>query len=90
MPRKSETACRGLSGDYTCEATLVPIPNTIVKLAGPMIVPTSVKVGYRRKLFLLKPERRRSLRLFFVCAGGHVCQLGGGSPLSNLTEVKDE
>ncbi len=36
------------SGDFTWEATLVPIPNTTVKLPGPMIVPTSAKVGYRR------------------------------------------
>ena len=37
-----------LSGDYTWEDTLVPIPNTIVKLSGPMIVPTSTKVGHCR------------------------------------------
>src|SRR5216683_251400 len=36
------------SGDFTQEATLVPIPNTTVKLPGPMIVPTSAKVGYCR------------------------------------------
>ena len=41
---------RRISGDFTCEVTLVPIPNTIVKLAGPMIVPTGAKVGYRRNL----------------------------------------
>ncbi len=35
-------------GDYTCEETHVPIPNTPVKLTGPMIVPTSAKVGYCR------------------------------------------
>ena len=32
-------------GDFTCKETHVPIPNTTVKLAGPMIVPTSAKVG---------------------------------------------
>ena len=37
-----------LSGDYTRQETRVPIPNTTVKLPGPMIVPTSAKVGYRR------------------------------------------
>ena len=37
-----------LSGDYTRQETRVPIPNTTVKLTGPMIVPTSAKVGYRR------------------------------------------
>ncbi len=40
-----------VSGDYTREVPLVPIPNTIVKLTGPMIVPTSAKVGHRRILF---------------------------------------
>ena len=28
----------------------VPIPNTTVKLPGPMIVPTGAKVGHRRNL----------------------------------------
>ena len=37
-----------IPGDYTCEETHVPIPNTPVKLTGPMIVPTSAKVGYCR------------------------------------------
>lgn len=37
-------------GDFTCEETHVPIPNTNVKLAGPMIVPNSAKVGHRREL----------------------------------------
>lgn len=39
-------------GDYTHEETHVPIPNTTVKLAGPMIVHTSAKVGYCREHFL--------------------------------------
>ena len=39
------------SGDFTWEATLVPIPNTTVKLPGPMIVPTSAKVGIARFYF---------------------------------------
>ena len=38
-------------GDYACEETHVPIPNTTVKLTGPMIVPTSAKVGYCREHF---------------------------------------
>ena len=38
------------SGDYTQDVTLVPIPNTTVKLLGPMIVPTSAKVGHCRNL----------------------------------------
>ena len=44
------TGQRTISGDVTRKATLVPIPNTIVKLAGPMIVPKGVKVGHRRSL----------------------------------------
>ena len=36
-------AHRLLSGDLTCEETHVPIPNTTVKLAGPMIVPKARK-----------------------------------------------
>ena len=44
-----------LSGDYTRQETRVPIPNTTVKLPGPMIVPTSAKVGYRRD-FSTRPE----------------------------------
>jgi hypothetical protein len=39
-------------GDYTHKETHVPIPNTTVKLAGPMIVHTSAKVGYCREHFL--------------------------------------
>ena len=38
-------------GDHTGKATPVPIPNTEVKLSGPMIVPTSAKVGIARFLF---------------------------------------
>jgi hypothetical protein len=37
-----------LPGDHTRVATPVPIPNTAVKHAGPMIVLTSAKVGHRR------------------------------------------
>ena len=51
-------------GDYTCEETHVPIPNTPVKLARPMIVHTSAKVGYCREHFI-KPDLR--IRLF-LCA----------------------
>ena len=39
------------SGDHTGKETPVPIPNTAVKLSGPMIVPTSAKVGIARFYF---------------------------------------
>ena len=42
------TVLRIFSGDHTVEETPVPIPNTAVKLSGPMIVPTSAKVGIAR------------------------------------------
>ena len=35
-------------GDHTVVVTPVPIPNTVVKLPEPMIVPTSAKVGIAR------------------------------------------
>lgn len=37
-----------LPGEFTCKETHVPIPNTNVKLTGPMIVPNSAKVGHCR------------------------------------------
>jgi hypothetical protein len=45
------TALRTSSGDHTGKETPVPIPNTAVKLSGPMIVPTSAKVGIARFYF---------------------------------------
>ena len=59
------TGRRSISGDFTRKATLVPIPNTIVKLAGPMIVPKGAKVGYRRFIYktLVSTEPR-----VFSCA----------------------
>ena len=45
------TVLRISSGDHTVEETPVPIPNTAVKLSGPMIVPTSAKVGIARFYF---------------------------------------
>jgi hypothetical protein len=45
------TAAGIFSGDHTVEETPVPIPNTAVKLSGPMIVPTSAKVGIARFYF---------------------------------------
>ena len=54
------------SGDYTLGVTPVPIPNTAVKPQGPMIVPTSAKVGYCRNLSS-KPRDDPSSRGFF-CA----------------------
>lgn len=54
------------SGDYTWEVTRVPIPNTTVKLSGPMIVPTSAKVGYCR-IFLFKTFDSFESKVF-LCA----------------------
>jgi hypothetical protein len=54
------------SGDHTVEETPVPIPNTAVKLSGPMIVPTSAKVGIAR-FYSQKPRRlKRVVRGFCV------------------------
>jgi hypothetical protein len=39
------------SGDHTAVETPVPIPNTVVKHRGPMIVPTSAKVGIARLFY---------------------------------------
>ena len=43
--RPGLTARRSSSGDHTVVETPVPIPNTVVKHPGPMIVHTSAKVG---------------------------------------------
>src|SRR5437868_5403168 len=48
-------ALRISSGDHTGKETPVPIPNTAVKLSGPMIVPTSAKVGIARFYFAALP-----------------------------------
>ncbi len=63
----SRSVSEPFSGDYTRQETRVPIPNTTVKLPGPMIVPTSAKVGYRRD-FSTRPESPRgdSGRSFFA------------------------
>ena len=53
------------SGDYTWEVTRVPIPNTTVKLSGPMIVPTSAKVGYCR-IFLFKTFDSFESKVFYL------------------------
>src|SRR5262249_16785554 len=67
------------SGDFTQEVTLVPIPNTTVKLLGPMIVPTSAKVGYCRnpsKDLRFAPLARDGVRRFLLRAvRGQVFQL---------------
>jgi hypothetical protein len=42
------TVRRSSSGEHTEKDTPVPIPNTVVKLFRPMIVPTSAKVGTAR------------------------------------------
>lgn len=73
--RFDELAHLSISGDFTQEATLVPIPNTTVKLPGPMIVPTSAKVGYCRnpsKSLRLVVLARDNDRRFFVARGGRV------------------
>ena len=44
-----------LAGDHTVVETPVPIPNTVVKHPGPMIVPTSAKVGIARFFKLQTP-----------------------------------
>ena len=49
------TVLRASSGDHTGKETPVPIPNTAVKLSGPMIVPTSAKVGIAR-FYYQKPR----------------------------------
>ena len=48
----------GLFGDHIRKVPPVPIPNTVVKLSEPMIVPTSAKVGIAE---FLKP----------LCVFGH-------------------
>ena len=53
-----------LSGDHTAKVLPVPIPNTAVKLCGPMIVHTSVKVGIAG--FLKTLLRLMSQEGFFV------------------------
>ena len=40
-----DRSARFFPGDHIGKVTPVPIPNTVVKLSEPMIVPTSVKVG---------------------------------------------
>ncbi|GIS62453.1 MAG: hypothetical protein CM1200mP2_46780 [Planctomycetaceae bacterium] len=55
-----------LSGDYTRQETRVPIPNTTVKLPGPMIVPTSAKVGYRRDFSTRLESPQGGSGVFFV------------------------
>ena len=52
-----------LSGDHIRKETPVPIPNTVVKLSEPMIVPTSAKVGIAS---FFKPSRDSSREGFFV------------------------
>ena len=69
------------SGDDTQKVTHVPIPNTTVKLLGPMIVPTSAKVGYCRKHFK-NPRRLRLAGVFSLRDGLAVagkCVVSGGS-----------
>ena len=53
----------GLSGDHIRKVPPVPIPNTVVKLSEPMIVPTSAKVGIAG---FLKPFLVFGLRRVFL------------------------
>ena len=57
-----------LSGDHTVKVLPVPIPNTEVKLYGPMIVHTSVKVGIAG---FLKPFVASATKGFFYGAIDH-------------------
>ena len=59
------------SGDFTHEVTLVPIPNTTVKLMRPMIVPTSAKVGHCRN-FSKDRVAVSAARSFFVSLVHHL------------------
>ncbi len=82
----TEMSAKGFSGDYTCEETHVPIPNTNVKLTGPMIVPNSAKVGYCRNHY--GPEHNVCSGLFSFAA------LTAGSPYepamqTGSAEVRD-
>ena len=54
----------GLFGDHIRKVPPVPIPNTVVKLSEPMIVPTSVKVGIAE--FLKTLVSLRTSEGFFV------------------------
>ena len=58
------TAAGISSGDHTGEETPVPIPNTAVKLSGPMIVPTSAKVGIARFYFKNPADSKESSGVF--------------------------
>ena len=51
-----------ISGDHILQETLVPIPNTTVKLLEPMIVPKGAKVGHRR--ILLTPPQKGGVIFF--------------------------
>ena len=66
------TAAGISSGDHTVEETPVPIPNTAVKLSGPMIVPTSAKVGIAR-FYSQKPRRVQKTRAGFLHAPAIGC-----------------
>lgn len=65
LVRVGFTAPRTPSGDHTVKETPVPIPNTAVKLSGPMIVPTSAKVGIAR-FYFRNPADRKIERGFCV------------------------
>jgi hypothetical protein len=54
----------GLFGDHIRKVPPVPIPNTVVKLSEPMIVPTSAKVGIAE--FLKTLVCLRTYKGFFV------------------------
>jgi hypothetical protein len=54
-----------LSGDFSEGETHVPIPNTIVKPLGPMIVLKGAKVGHRRDHLQAARSRKTVSRLSF-------------------------
>lgn len=68
------TACVSISGDHSRKEIPVPIPNTVVKLSVPMIVPTSAKVGIAR--FLSSSGKVAKPRLGFG-PNGVFCVWGG-------------
>ncbi len=70
-----------LSGDHTVVETPVPIPNTVVKHPGPMIVRALAKVGIAR--FIKNPVAKS--HGVFVCAAPSWEELFGNLVLIYLT-----
>jgi hypothetical protein len=92
-PVARQSVPAGLPGEHTLKETLVPIPNTTVKLLGPMIVPTSAKVGHRRVHFNTpsgSPRRGVLLRPLptATLAGTLGLPLGAGRSLLGVAVVR--